>query len=91
LAVVISLTEQEGAAHAARGAVVPAGQRRVGTPLISRGGRRGIGQESYFPDGLLTTAQPVGYFKPVTGSICDSRWLGELHLVTGFRQKDEVT
>src|SRR5262249_9657209 len=28
------------------------------------------------PHGLLTTAQPVEYLKAVTGSICDSRWLG---------------
>src|SRR4051812_17687896 len=39
----------------------------VGAPLNSRGGRQGIGHQSYFPGGLLTTAQLVGYLKPVTG------------------------
>ena len=36
----------------------------VGAPLISRGGRQGIGDQSDFPSGLLTTAQPVGCLKP---------------------------
>src|SRR5262249_46360674 len=39
---------------------------RVGAPLISRGGRQGIGHQSDFPGGLLTTAQPVGYLNPHT-------------------------
>jgi len=41
----------------------------VGAPSISRGGRQGIGHQSYFPGGLLTGAQLVGYLKPVT------RWI----------------
>jgi hypothetical protein len=41
----------------------------VGAPLISRGGRQGIGHQSYFPGGSLTTAQLVGYLKPFTGWI----------------------
>jgi hypothetical protein len=37
------------------------------TRYRTSGGRQGIGHQSYFPGGLLTTAQPVGYLKPVTG------------------------
>ena len=39
---------------------------------------------------LLTTARPVGYCLRVAGWICDSRWLGERHVVTVFRQKAEA-
>jgi hypothetical protein len=42
------------------------GALRLGRPLISQGGSQGIGDQSYFPGGLLTTAQPVGYHKPIT-------------------------
>ena len=59
----------------------------VGAPLISRGGRQGIGHQSDFPQGLLTTAQPVGYRKRVPGWICDSRCLGEPQVVTGLGRK----
>jgi hypothetical protein len=41
----------------------------VGALSIPRGGRQRIGHQSYFPAGLLTTAQLVGYLKPVTGWI----------------------
>ena len=41
--------------------------RGGGAPLMSRGGRQGIGHRSVFPGGLLTTAPPVGYLKPITG------------------------
>ena len=66
------------------------GALRLGTPLISQGGSQGIGDQSYFPGGLLTTAQPVGYHKPSRMGTCDSRRFGKLHLVTGFRQKAET-
>ena len=39
------------------------------SPLISQGGRQGIGHQSYFPGGLLTTVQPVGYHKSIMGGI----------------------
>src|SRR5262245_60674885 len=65
----VGSTEASNGRLARVGVVGPTRAPGGGAPLISRGGRQGIGHQSDFPGGLLMTVHPVGYLEPVTGWI----------------------